>query len=384
MSHAAIKVRPIRPEDEPAVQELHRRYYWRSHCLLLNADFYRWQFALPPDSAAAGGDQSLVAVGDGTLLSYLGVVPAGARCCGRPVRAAHLISWLSAPEARGQGLGRTMMGHLTERYDFLFGRSVTPAALAIYRRLAFRYFGHCSRWLAVLDPAAALSLAVAPSPETERRAHARAVAPSRPADVCLGTRAPPGAATLAESVLASSVSFARSAAYLSWRYEQHPVFRYRFLWLGAAPEALAVVRVEEVAGRPGRVLRVVEFLATPHAARRLGEAVLAYGREQGCAFADAFGMSERFVAGFVAAGGFEAREEPELRLPHLLQPWDTQVEPPGLLFFGRRPAGAAGDIGLADDVSRIHVSRGDGNMDWPSWSPAAGLAPATGPNRHAA
>jgi hypothetical protein len=108
--------------------------------------------------------------------------------------------------------------------------------------------------------------------------------------------------------------------------------------------------------------------------------VLSHGREQGCAFADVFGMSEQFVAGFVAAGGFNVAEEPDLRLPHLLQPWDPNVEPPGLLFFGRRDPARDGGIGLADDVSRIHVSRGDGNMDWPSWVPAAGspaLAPPT-------
>ena len=57
-----VHVRRIGPEDQQAVEDLHREHYWRSNCLLLNPDFYRWQFVQPPDSAAAGGDQSVVAV----------------------------------------------------------------------------------------------------------------------------------------------------------------------------------------------------------------------------------------------------------------------------------------------------------------------------------
>src|SRR6185369_15605669 len=126
--NGTVNISPIQPEDEAAVIELHENHYWRENCLLLNPDFYRWQFALPPDSAAAGGDQSVVAVEKGRLLSFLGVVPARASFRGRPLKAAHLSTWLSAPEARGRGVGLLLMTYMAESFDFLFGRSVTPAA----------------------------------------------------------------------------------------------------------------------------------------------------------------------------------------------------------------------------------------------------------------
>jgi len=132
--------------------------------------------------------------------------------------------------------------------------------------------------------------------------------------------------------------------------------------------------VEDVSGRPGRVLRVVEFLADPAHSVRLAAAVFAYGRKQRCAFVDVFGASEHFVAGFVAAGGFAALEEPDLRLPHLFQPWIPDIETPLMLFFGGRPADGDAPIGFADDMSRIHISKGDGNLDWPSWDPAGNRA----------
>src|SRR5205809_3953471 len=107
---AGIQIRKIQPDDREAVRALHRRHYWRSHCLLLNADFYRWQFAAPPYNAAAGGDQSLVAVnGQGRLLFFLGIVASRCAFQGRPLRGAHIITWLSEPESRGRGLGKHAM-----------------------------------------------------------------------------------------------------------------------------------------------------------------------------------------------------------------------------------------------------------------------------------
>src|SRR4029078_1644447 len=99
-----------------------------------------------------GGDQSVVVVEEGRLLSFLGVVPARASFRGRPLKAAHLITWLSAPEARRRGVGLLLMTYMAESFDFLFGRSVTPAALTIYQRLGFRYFANCNRWIGILDP----------------------------------------------------------------------------------------------------------------------------------------------------------------------------------------------------------------------------------------
>jgi GNAT acetyltransferase-like protein len=367
-----VNIRQIKPDDEAAVIELHRKHYWRDNCLLLNPDFYRWQFTQPPDSAAAGGDQSVVAVDDeGRLLSFLGVVLAGASCEGRPIRAAHLITWLSYPEVRGRGVGLSLMSYMTKNFDFLFGRSVTPAALAIYKRLGFRYFANCSRWIGILDPDATLSLAVEPTELSGKRAHARTIHPSKSVPDYIVGELPSGAESLAVEVLSGGTAFHRTNDYLAWRYENHPYFRYEFLFLGASsrPEGIAVLRTENASGRAGRVLRVVEFIAAPAHSRQLAAGVFAYGREKDCAYADVFGMSEYFVAGFVAAGGFSTLEEPHLRLPHLLQPWDADTDPPGLLFFGRRDVGSNGALGPADDISRIHVSKGDGNMDWPSWVP---------------
>jgi len=383
---AGVQIRTIEPGDRAAVLDLYRKHYWRSHCLFLNPDFFHWQFDLPPGNAPLGGDQSVVAVDrHGQLLAHYGLAATDCSLRGKPLRGGNMLSWLTIPEARGRGLGHRLLGWVIERHDFLFSRSPLPTSLPIFRRLGFRYFQQCRRWIAVLDAPATLALAVDASDAAARRAEARAVRCPTSESFSVGREVPPGASALARMVLADSMTFDRTDAYLRWRYEQHPCLRYEFIWLGAAaaPDCVAVVRVENVTGRPGRVLRVVEFLSSRTHAVSLANAVFAFGKQQGCAFADAFGVSERFLAGFVAAGGFDTIEEPELRLPHLFQPWTAQVETPGLLIYGRRTGEGEGRLGGADDTSLIHLTKGDNSLDWPSWDPAAGrqaFAPAIAGN----
>lgn len=359
-------VRQVSSADEEQIWELHRRHYWRTNCLLLNRQFYDWQFVDAP--SCGNRDHSIVAVdSQGLVLSYLGVTPMALLSHGALVNAAHLISWLSLPEARGKGIGRSMMAHATAQYDFLFGRSVTQAALAVYRKFGFRYFGSCLRWLLILDSEQCLSLAITPDNKTARRLVARQ-AESFDCEFMVSKDVPSGAGALCHNLMADAVAFERSYEYLVWRYVRHPELRYLFIVVGSKeqPLGISVVRVEDVRDRPGRVLRVVDFLAQGHASLLLAKAVCRFGKDQHCAFLDVFGMSERFVWGLVSTGAFQWHEEESIRLPYLLQPWDPTVEPPGLLFYATKHFWGGTAI---DDVTALYISKGDGNMDWPSWVP---------------
>lgn len=369
-----VEIRTIRTEDYPSVMDLHWKHYWRSHCLILNQTFYKWQFVSFLDNHQSYRDESIVAIDENNrLLSYLGLVPIPVTFQRIQLDGAHLITWLTDPEARGQGIGSKIMGHVVEKYDFIFGRSVTPAALSVYQHYGFRYFMNCIRWIAVLDPDATIALAVNHSDLTIKRAKARAVKINQSINYQVNDEAPYGAGKFSTEILSDSLAFMRTNDYFMWRYQQHPFYNYKFLFLGEPekPEGIAVVRVEQVTGRPGAVLRILEFIATDSQKIKLANAVLAYGIKNRCAYADLFGMSENFVSGFITVGGFNSLEEENLLLPHLLQPWSARIEPPGLLFGGRKNLSEPLEARPTDDMTKIYVSKGDGNMDWPSWVPSS-------------
>jgi GNAT superfamily N-acetyltransferase len=352
-----------------AFRELYQQHYWRPRCLLLDDEFYAWQMRQPPLSRALGGDQSLAAVDEtGQLLAHLALFPSPVWDHGRDRTGIHLISWLAAPQARGQGVGPALMQRATELADVLAGRSLSPPSRAVLRRLGFRYLTRCQRWVGVLDPAACAPLLIDPPAHAEKVLLRQAWPTRVPPPFTTSRQPPAGVEDLARQALQHAWAFARTRDMLTWRYQQHPRLRYDFLWLGdgSRPRGVAITRTETILGRPGRALRICEFLTSADAAVDLAHAVAAWGRQQGCAFMDLFGLSEQFVAGFVAAGGWNTWEEPELRLPTLLSPWDPDDTPPGVVMFSR--ADPRTGIALTDNLAECYWSKGDGNMDWPSWA----------------
>ena len=363
-----LTYRNIRPTDRESLTELYREHYWRPHCVLMNPSLYRWQLEQPPESRRKGGDQSIVAVDKlGRVVAALSLFPMSVWNHGTERTGVHLISCLNHPEVRGQGVGSTIVAMMCDRYAFRMGRSLSPASQSVYAKFDFRYLQHSQRWLAILDADRAAPLVIEPHAQTTKRLKARQVQRVSPRHYQVSNRPPTGAGSLTWKVLRSATTFARTPEYLVWRYTQHPIHNYRFITLGQAfqPEGMAVVRCEQVKGRPGQVLRILEYIAEPEHQVALAHALFDYGREQGCCYADFFGMSEKFVAGFIAAGGFHWQEE-LIRLPHLLQPWDEHDSPPGWLFSS--PRDPLTGIAATDDMSNYYVTRGDGNMDWPSWA----------------
>jgi len=367
-----VTIREMQSKDRQAFEELHWNDYWRSHCIILNRDFYNWQFMDFSTSKVSGeNDQSIVAVNeDGKVLSYFGLHPIAATFNGHIINAVHIHSWLTASEARGQGVGNKMLEYVNGKFDFMYSRGPTSASLGIFRKFGYRYFKNCSRWIAILDHRLASSLAIDQSSDSIKRIQARTVTVSPTVKFYISQQVPSGAAAVAQAVLSNCVAFIRSHEYLVWRYECHPHFHYVFLSLDdpETPTAFAVLRVEDVLGRTGKVLRVIEFIAPPERSFDLAQSVFSYGMENDCAYADVFGMSERFLSGFISAGGFNFLEEAQIGLPYLLQPYDEDINPPGLLFWGRRNIIPTTSLGPADDMTNIYISKGDGNMDWPSWN----------------
>ncbi len=365
---AQLRYRLIRPSDRASLAELYREHYWRPQCVLMDPVLYHWQLEQPPESKRKGGDQSIVAVDEhNRVVAALSMFPMSVWDRGSERSGVQLISCLNHPDVRGQGVGTRIVEMMCERYAFRMGRSLSPASQSVYAKFAFRYMQHAMRWLAILDAQRAEELVIEPHELTSKRLKAREIPRLSPRPYQVSNRPPTGAANLTWKVLRSATTFARTPDYLVWRYTLHPMLRYRFITLGEAyqPDGLAVVRCEKVSGRPGHVLRILEFIADEEHQVALARAVFDYGREQGCSYADLFGMSERFVAGFLAAGGFHWQED-HLRLPHLLQPWDAHDAPPGWLFSG--PRDPITGIAATDNLANFYVGRGDGNMDWPSWA----------------
>ena len=149
-----------------------------------------------------------------------------------------------------------------------------------------------------------------------------------------------------------AVAACRDAAFLQWRYEQHPSFRYEVL---RDSSGFAAYRIEEVRDPSLKVMRIVDFLGGPRLAAELGEGAQAAG----VVFADFSCTSAPFGAALEDAG-FQREDRLPAELPGRFQPLDFSDRPIVSCFWAAPRL--AVDLG-GDD---LYVTRADSDLDRPS------------------
>jgi hypothetical protein len=149
-----------------------------------------------------------------------------------------------------------------------------------------------------------------------------------------------------------TVAACRDAAFLQWRYEQHPSFRYEVL---RDSSGFAAYRIEEVLDSSLKVLRIVDFLGGPPLAAELAEAA----QEAGVVFAD-FSCTSAPFGGALEEAGFQREDGLPAELPGRFQPLDFSDRPIVSSFWVAPRLGV--DLG-GDD---LYVTRADSDLDRPS------------------
>jgi L-amino acid N-acyltransferase YncA len=104
----AVTIRDLRPDDWPAVRTIYEQGIRSGHATFETEtpSWERWDAAHP--------ELRLVAELDGTVAGWAALSPASARHCYRGVGE---VSVYVAEEARGAGLGRTLLEELVERSE---------------------------------------------------------------------------------------------------------------------------------------------------------------------------------------------------------------------------------------------------------------------------
>jgi hypothetical protein len=159
----------------------------------------------------------------------------------------------------------------------------------------------------------------------------------------------------------------KTAEYLSWRYQHHPIFEYRIRLARTAKRTtgLIVTRIETPRDRDETILRIVELLGEPASLHVLADDELRRAREAKALFADFHGVSRRFAQPLEALGFQQLDAESTGSLvPHRFQP----------LQFGQIPLTSAYHLaaGFRERVPRLlacedfQISRADGDQDRPN------------------
>ena len=374
MTEQALKLDWCRPRDVPHLGELIERHWRAGHVMGRDPVLYAWQFRHP--GRPAGLSVLLARRGD-QLLGHLGLIPGDFNLHGQRLTGAWASLWFVASEIEGGGAGVALMRKAQEeagsvlgclRYNHIAGR--------LYGALGFHLWPATPRWVGMGQPEALAGL-LADSPQpyapqlSQALADARAgagLAPAGDLEVVDWTDGDAQAwdQTWLEDLAPAGLGAWLDAEFLAWRYVEHPVFKYH-LRLARRPGrgrvlGLMVYRLQELAGRPQKVLRLVELLALDQARDALLADLAAQAARPGVALVDFHCTSQELAPALTRAGLVREDGLPEL-LPSLFQPLDYRREAlPGALW-------ASPQVGKASQLfsdPALYLTRGQSDQDRPN------------------
>lgn len=319
----ALDVDWSRAEDLPVLQRLVDAHWRKGHVLARDPGLFRWQYRVPGDSRHLS---VLVARMRGEPVGFLGVIRTPFCNRGEIVSGGWLAMWFVTPEARSTQAGLALVLQALREFDVIGCLGFNETAEAILRRLSFHVKPRLPRFVTESmegSPGKVIEWSDGSAEAWERRWR--------------------------DEIAANFVGTARDAAFLRWRYVEHPTYRYivRF-----AEDASAVVvhRVETAPGREAPVVRFVEAVGDPREAARLVGHALA--ENQGAWLADFTCVTPHHAEPFLRAGftSDSALREPP---PDRFQPLERS----------RRGLWAAFS-GIEDTA--VYATRADGDQDRPS------------------
>ena len=326
----------------PELQRFIDAHWQRGHVLARDPALLTWQHRRRDDPARLA---VLVAEESGSFLGMLGFVEFDACVHGERVPGGWMTNWLVVPEARGRRLGLELVeAALGSQYEFIGALAANSATEHILGRYGFEARA-MHRWVSVFDEEALRELlAGRPYPDAAWQAWARGQTQR------LSTES--GSEPQTSTVSVPAVAACRDAAFLQWRYEQHPSFRYELL---RDSSGFAAFRIEEVRDSSLTVMRIVDFLGGPGLAAKLAETAQAAG----VVFADFSCTSAQFGAALEQAG-FQREDRLPAELPGRFQPLDFSDRPIVSCFW------AAPRLGVDFEADGLYVTRADSDLDRPS------------------
>lgn len=380
----ALRVELCREADVPLLMQFIGARWRAGHILSRDETLLRWQFApalLPGRNPP--GPTVLLAWCDGAIAGMLGLTGFTLNIAGEGFPALWLSHMFASPEHRGRNVALRL---LWATRDLGPEAVVTVGANAIatrlITRLGFAALPDLPRWIGVFDQAGAAALVHAANPtvpvqEAERFCADHGVVMRASDGSDDGYRTTAWSRETAdlwdrfwrERLAPRLVGASRHAAYLEWRYVTHPRFTYEVRFarrdVDGRVEGVAVCRVEQVRDQPTRVLRIVEFLASPEGAPALLRSILEIARTANVAFADFHCSSAPAAEGLMGVGfRLQAPHASGAVFPSRFQPLEGGPSPLSPLV--QLPPAWRGPLRDLLDEGRVYVTKSDGDQDRPN------------------
>lgn len=329
---------------------------WKRRVALGEPGFYEWQFRHPPENQ--GRDRCCVAVEpDGKILGVMGLNRRSFLLNGKALMGAELTTWIVAENARHRGAGGRIMKFLQTKYELLMGMGISKQSLTVFVRSGFRYMRHIPRFVRAYDleaikPYAEIAMlgqrmARSWSRKSPRKFHANEVSAG-------------DLAAIAEEFSSQCNMFIRDEAALSWRFDQHPSFRYQAFKVRENGSGVGVViRVDNIENL--RIAHVIDCFGDTRDMPGALDFIDDFCGRNDIQVADFYCTGSFVSRHFMAAGWFSILDDYFFQFIHLFHPPESRSVPTTSLVYWCR-----NDMAELMDTGRLYVTKEDVDLDRPT------------------
>jgi GNAT superfamily N-acetyltransferase len=213
---------------------------------------------------ASGGVYPTIALMNGKLIGSVSAVPVDVTLNGRNIRASWQQDSMVGPDARGKGVGKTLVEQAAGGYELLLAKGTTPQMYALRKSVGFKDVPLRTFLTAVLRLSASgrfarrgVFSALYLWQEATNRGTAESLTSTRIASF---TEEYDSLANRAAN--APTVGQKKSAAYLNWRYLTCPTRKYT-IWEARDARTLRGAVVVRINDHPGAQAWLVDLVCDP-------------------------------------------------------------------------------------------------------------------------
>lgn len=366
-----VRVRWAKASDLTALVKFFTHVYKRTH-ITTQKKHLAWNFGSPLLKILQSKLTAVVAEERKFgLVAFLGAYPADFSVKGKRFKAAWLANWITREEFRGQGIGSTLLKKMSVRFELALAASFSSLAWPLYLKHGWRKLGMYRRVVFVLNPSRAYAfLKTLHAPAALKGTSTTSFKTSLPRgleteldihwDGPLDFKAWERSWPLMRERYGGTVE--RSAAYLRWRFFEHPFIRYHIGVLYLPDKTIGgLVVLRREATRGFVIGRIVDIVSLPEADQVLIRAAVNFARKKSYAALDGYFTFAPYLAGFGRAGFRSGDRRPFLLLPEFfnpvaLRPRDRRKQ---TILMGISARG----LKTLPETGQWHIVKADGDRD---------------------
>jgi len=329
-----IEIMDFRLDEAAFVGGLFHTQWCENHVFFRCPEMLRWYcFSNPYAKLFSTGLTVKGAYHGQELVGFFAYFPFLLNKYGIRAYGLHTAQWYTYPEHRRKSLGRKLLNSAWDfnRIDICFALGNNDAARVMLKKWDWSFIELWPRYLLVLDK------------EQCRRFLASGSELLAYLD-CLSTprfcRQPECRIKIEEPITIKglawdnfywsefapiSVGPAREEQYLLWRYEDIPLFKYRYLsaYVDGSIKGLLIYRIEKVRNTQEKIVRIVEFMSTLQCSGPLLDRLIDLSLMEKAAFVDFFCTSRFYESTLFERGFIQDNFDNHYILPYLFQPLDN-------------------------------------------------------------